>query len=522
VHLLSASGIHLYALATLVSALVAFAAPRLLLPVRLARPFARILAGGLWLSCWGLAGARPGMMRPLLLVGLRHAAEGAGFTWRPYASLVTALIVDVAAALARGESPERAAGYGLAVAGGILGVHALRRRRGFCSHLILALGSWIFLALLEAWRDSTLALATPFLSVITLPFISAGAYPALILGAIASALGLPGASAWICSSCGTVVTAVTAALAHATMAVPSLWVIPRGPLLLGCALAGPVAFLRARSLPYLAPIALGLRLLIQPAGAVESRGAAREVDQLAVGQGDSALVVDASGAGLIDTGSEHAVAESAWIGRLARSGITQLDWVALTHFDEDHAGGLHSLLLLLPVGCVESDEAQWSAPRGQKLARLVSVAGAAQRHWGSGCVPYPTLAPPARAWHAHSANAAMGAVWIPLSGGASYLSAGDATAEDEPRIGLWARALSERWGSGGRILKVSHHGSKTSSSPVFLTEFAPSELWISVGRGNLYGHPSPEVLERLGGLGVPVRRTDVDGELRAEGGRRPR
>jgi competence protein ComEC len=518
VHLLSASGIHLYALSDLASLALRPGLKRVGLSALMGVRIARALSGSLWLFCWALAGGRPGMLRPLLLLGLKKSSEAAGFRWRSYASLLAALAIDLIAGLARGEASTRALGYGLAVGGGVASLQMLRERGkpGFRAAIALSVGSWIFLALLEAWQGGTVALGTPLLSLLTLPVLSLTAYPLLTLAALARAAGLTALSSGIAGEVSTGVTWITSLLAQATMTVPTLWVLPPAPLLFGLALGAPLTIaggIWARAGLGLLGVSVALRLLLAPEGGLP----AREVRQLAVGQGDSALIVG-SEAGLIDVGSERAVPDSRWIGLLARSGVTRLDWVALTHLDEDHAGGLHSLLRLLPVGCVESARAQWETRRGRELALLLSKNGTNTRLWGAGCVPFPTLAPPEARPGERSANSAMGAVWVPLEGGSSYLSAGDATAEDEPRIGAWARALSDHWGRGERILKVSHHGSKTSSAPAFLAAFAPDELWISVGRGNLYGHPDPGVLSRLEKLGVPVLRTDLEGELRAGAG----
>ncbi len=63
------------------------------------------------------------------------------------------------------------------------------------------------------------------------------------------------------------------------------------------------------------------------------------------------------------------------------------------------------------------------------------------------------------------------------------------------------------------ILKVAHHGSRTSSSSGFLLAVAPGLAVISVGRENTYGHPHPSVLGRFEALRIPVRRTDREGTV---------
>lgn len=63
------------------------------------------------------------------------------------------------------------------------------------------------------------------------------------------------------------------------------------------------------------------------------------------------------------------------------------------------------------------------------------------------------------------------------------------------------------------ILKVGHHGSKTSTSDAFIAAVHPSIALISVGAHNTYGHPTPETLSRLQNAGVPVMRTDQHGTI---------
>jgi competence protein ComEC len=87
------------------------------------------------------------------------------------------------------------------------------------------------------------------------------------------------------------------------------------------------------------------------------------------------------------------------------------------------------------------------------------------------------------------------------------LLTGDAEAEAEARL--------VRTGGTGPVdvLKVGHHGSSTSTTPTFLERVAPQAAVISVGRGNRYGHPAPEVMARLEAMGVRIHRTDRDGTL---------
>ena len=87
-------------------------------------------------------------------------------------------------------------------------------------------------------------------------------------------------------------------------------------------------------------------------------------------------------------------------------------------------------------------------------------------------------------------------------GEVSMLFTGDAEKELEENINVKTN-----------ILKVSHHGSKTSSTEEFLKKNMPQVALISVGENNSYGHPNKEVLERLKKINAYIYRTDLNGEI---------
>ena len=94
-----------------------------------------------------------------------------------------------------------------------------------------------------------------------------------------------------------------------------------------------------------------------------------------------------------------------------------------------------------------------------------------------------------------------------LFGDVALLLTGDITADVE-------RAITPRLTPARtRMLKVAHHGSRTSSSSDLLESWRPQIALISCGRGNTFGHPAPEVLDRLRSIGARVYRTDQDGEI---------
>ena len=94
-------------------------------------------------------------------------------------------------------------------------------------------------------------------------------------------------------------------------------------------------------------------------------------------------------------------------------------------------------------------------------------------------------------------------------GSQSLLLPGDAERESERTILAENDANELR----ANVLKIGHHGSKNSTMPEFLAAVQPRIGIISSGEGNPYGHPSPELLERLTNAGVRIYRTDLDGAV---------
>ena len=95
-------------------------------------------------------------------------------------------------------------------------------------------------------------------------------------------------------------------------------------------------------------------------------------------------------------------------------------------------------------------------------------------------------------------------------GGTSFLFTGDAEEEAEEA------ALRSGADLQVDVLKVGHHGSRTSTSPKFLTAVNPAYAVISCGEGNDYGHPHKETLEKLSDANAELFRTDLNVHVIAE------
>ncbi len=255
-------------------------------------------------------------------------------------------------------------------------------------------------------------------------------------------------------------------------------------------------------------------------------GANLELTVLDVGQGDSLFVsfpggktmlVDGGGSlGSFHSGGMHSgldIGEDVVSPYLWTRGLKRIDVVALTHAHQDHLGGLPSILENFRVGELWVGREIASEPyhhvlevareRGVRV-RHVKQGDTFTRQNVSGIILWPdNLSPGLVAKNDDSIVMRL------TDGSESLLLPGDIEKPSECKI------LAEDQNVGVNFLKVAHHGSKTSTTGAFLKAAHPAFAAISVGRDNSFGHPSPEVIERLEAAGVHVFRTDRDGAITA-------
>jgi competence protein ComEC len=315
------------------------------------------------------------------------------------------------------------------------------------------------------------------------------------------------------------------------------WRVPDPPLWLAAALVAAVVTLtlvvdrRRAALTVLGANALLLVLLVWHPFAPRTEPGVLELTAIDVGQGDGLFLAFPDGklmlldgGGLpahgnahkprLDTG-EDVVSPYLW----SRS-IRRLDAVALSHPHEDHIGGLPAIVdnfrpKELWIGAV-ADTPEWRRlqetvrRRGVRIVRL--QCGRRFRYGGAGI---EVLAPLAD--HEPSADAPNNdSLVLRVSHGRrSFLLTGDIERRVERQL-VEAGTLART-----DVLKVAHHGSKTSSIEPFLDVVQPAFAIISDGFENQFRFPNAEVLERLEGLHATVLRTDRDGlvSMRSDGRR---
>lgn len=287
--------------------------------------------------------------------------------------------------------------------------------------------------------------------------------------------------------------------------------------------------------------AAALALLLYKGYYAEKLNGAGMISYLDVGQGDSILITTPEGAHiLVDGGgtvsfgnreewrirrSPFEVGAKTLVPLLKQRGIHRLDAVILTHGDQDHAGGLQAVLEDIPVSALlfngtMADTEPYTRLMSTALAKGVRLYAVQQ-----GMVLAPDKAtqlhflwpePLAAAQHLVPVMEEQNhesVVFRLEMYGRSFLFTGDMDEAAEEEIVQAAQQAGIGEAGPVDVLKVAHHGSKTSTGVAWLEFWKPATAVISAGVNNLYGHPNAGVLKRLEEAGAAIFRTDLHGEV---------
>lgn len=217
-----------------------------------------------------------------------------------------------------------------------------------------------------------------------------------------------------------------------------------------------------------------------------------------VGQGDGTLVSRGNFQVLIDTGPSNKKMLYC-LEKYIPFWDKEIEAVIISHWDKDHSGGLKEVGKSYEIkGIYSSNDKQGVVEQDIYSKKLMENDLVVM-----GEITYEVLNSGGEGVESNEGSL----VGILSYGDKKILMTGDIPVKVEEKL-IWRRKLTKEVD----ILKVSHHGSRAATSEELLEVIKPKTAIISVGKNN-YGHPSKEVLDRLGKRGIEIRRTDESGDI---------
>lgn len=388
--------------------------------------------------------------------------------------------------------------------------------------LALTIGAQLSVLPIITWYFNVLSLSSLLANLVIAPIVEWIIVAGLLAGLLASLLPLAGKVVFLLAS---VVLGLVYELSRWVAALPGSQIyMPTFSWWGGMLYYMGLGWLVIRgSKGWQAVILLGVLAVIFCCWQMGCNNKEMQVHFIDVGQGDSALVITPHGrAFMVDTGGvregSYDIGSRVDVPYLLHYGVEKLDYIFLTHAHDDHAGGVKGILTKIPVGAIgighegAGDYLQTfgTGELGKIKKLLVPLQEGSSIELDG--VRIDMLYSPESKKVQESQLQATGNEFSNLIrvsyGEASFLFTGDLIAEQEQQV------LANGTNVASTVLKVGHHGSRTSSSQEFLTAVNPGWAVISCGYNNSFGHPHKEILNRLTSCTkAKILRTDQQGAI---------
>lgn len=249
-----------------------------------------------------------------------------------------------------------------------------------------------------------------------------------------------------------------------------------------------------------------------------------EITMLDVGQGDSIFIElpYRKGTYLIDTGGNIQFDQEQWRQRrkefstadivipfLKSKGVRSLDKLIITHGDQDHIGGAKEIVEKMRINELVLGKNKKDTKQETELKKIATKEGVPihlverGQKWHEGGTTFYTLAPKGNEMVENDNSIVI----LTSLGGLSWLFTGDIEKEVEHDL------INTYKDMRVDVLKVGHHGSRTSSTESFIQHINPKIALIPVGVNNRFNHPHPDVINRLKQEKIKVYRTDTNGAI---------
>ena len=475
-----------------------------------------------------LTGSPPSAVRAVVMTGLSLGAKAFGYTYdRPSAIALSALVILTAEPMMLTQSSFLLSFCAVAILA-IFDplIQAVSAKSRCLGRLFSGAAVTAGMSPVIAMTFYEVPMYSLMLNLLVIPLVGV-VYPAMMIcGLLGGLLGWIGRPVYLLIEG---ILALYRLLCSVTASLPGAMIITGAPdlgriLAVYGLMAGCLLFLKKREW-YLGGInAVALTAAVSVWGLLLLPVTVKHpvLTMMDTGQGDCFIVQMPDGVNILfDGGSSDVKNVGAYrlLPLLKSRGIRSLDFVFVSHTDKDHISGIEELLKdgTVGVSCIvfpdsASPDEAWQdlAQKAQEHGcRCFAIHEGVNLTWGS--MEILCLSPEKKREKDDRNNGSQ--VLMLWTGDFSVLFTGDISAEMDMRV----MAAMDRYGIDGcQILKVAHHGAKSSTSGCFLDRVKPQIALISCGEGNSYGHPHKELLKRLSDRDIPALATFRWGEVRIQ------